>query len=50
MGSDSGFTLESIFSPRGESSFGPMFCTTLDRSRSFPSLSIMPGFSNPSLP
>jgi len=34
---------ERVFSPRGESSFGPMLSTTFDRSRSRPSPSISPG-------
>jgi hypothetical protein len=44
-GSVSGFRRVSIFTPRGESSFGPMLSTTFERSRSRPSLSITPGFS-----
>ena len=44
-GSVSGLSFASIFRPRGDSSFGPMLSTIFDRSRSLPSLSIIPGFS-----
>ncbi|KPK05743.1 MAG: hypothetical protein AMJ64_10970 [Betaproteobacteria bacterium SG8_39] len=49
-GSDSGLSLASRFKPCGEISSGPICGTTLDRSRSLPAASIMPGFSKPFLP